>query len=70
MRLIYYSLAYSGGSVCEHQWIQSIRSLRRYNPTIPVFLFLYTGASDGRIASSASVDGSGVAPMLAFRWPS
>ena len=45
MRLIYYSLAYSGGSVCEHQWIQSIRSLRRYNPTIPVFLFLYTGAS-------------------------
>jgi hypothetical protein len=45
VRLIYYSLAYSGGSVCEHQWIQSIRSLRRYNPTIPVVLFLYTGAS-------------------------
>lgn len=45
MKLVYYSLAYSAGSPCEHQWIQSIRSLRRYNPTIPVFLFLYTGVS-------------------------
>jgi hypothetical protein len=45
VRLVYYSLAHSGGSACEYQWIQSIRSLRRYNPTVPVFLFLYSGAS-------------------------
>jgi len=45
VRLVYYSLAYYHGSPCEHQWIQSIRSLRRYNRTIPVFLFLYSGAS-------------------------
>ena len=43
--MVYYSLAYSGGSVCEQQWIQSIRSLRRYNSGIPVFLFLYGSAS-------------------------
>lgn len=41
MRLIYYSLAALGNHACERQWIQSIRSLRRHNPGIPVYLILY-----------------------------
>ncbi len=45
MRFVYYSLANAPGSPWEFQWMQSIRSLRRYNSTIPVYLFLYNGAS-------------------------
>ncbi len=45
MRFVYYSLANAPGSPWEYQWTQSIRSLRRYNSTIPVYLFLYNGAS-------------------------
>jgi hypothetical protein len=41
VRLIYYSLAALGNHACERQWIQSIRSLRRHNPGIPVYLILY-----------------------------
>jgi hypothetical protein len=33
-------------SAWERRWIQSIRSLRRYNSAIPVWLFLFNGASD------------------------
>lgn len=45
MRLIYYSLANFPEDSREQQWIQSIRSLRRYNPSIPVWLFLFNDAS-------------------------
>jgi hypothetical protein len=42
--LVYYSLAISPFGSREAQWIQSIRSLRRYNRDIPVQLFLFNGA--------------------------
>jgi hypothetical protein len=45
VRFVYYSLANAPDSPWELQWIQSIRSLRRYNLSIPVYLFLYNGAS-------------------------
>ena len=45
MRLVYYSLANFPDDSRERQWIQSIRSLRRYNPSIPVWLLLFNGAS-------------------------
>jgi hypothetical protein len=45
VRLIYYSLANTPGNRCERQWIYSIRSLRCYNARIPVWLFLFNGAS-------------------------
>jgi hypothetical protein len=41
MNLVYYSMASDGSGRCERQWTQSIRSLRRYNPSIPVHLFVY-----------------------------
>jgi hypothetical protein len=53
VRLIYYSLANSPGTCFEWQWIQSIRSLRRYNATVPVWLFLYNGASEALLAQAA-----------------
>ena len=45
MRLVYYSLANAPDPRLEQQWIQSIRSLRLYNRTIPVWLFLFNGAN-------------------------
>ena len=45
VRLVYYSLANSPDGSCEQQWIQSIRSLRRYNRSIPVWLFLFNHGS-------------------------
>ena len=44
MKLVYYSLAVTNlatALACERQWTQSIRSLREYNGTIPVSLFIY-----------------------------
>jgi len=46
VRLVYYSLAIASDQSRDHQWIQSIRSLRIHNRTIPVWLFLFNGASD------------------------
>ena len=48
-RLVYYSLAISPAGSRETQWIQSIRSLRRYNAHIPVQLFLFNGAPPAMI---------------------
>ncbi|MGC2449220.1 MAG: hypothetical protein WA477_16345 [Candidatus Sulfotelmatobacter sp.] len=45
MRLVYYSLANFPHDSRERQWIQSIRSLRKYNQSIPVWLLLFNGAS-------------------------
>jgi hypothetical protein len=45
MRLVYYSLSNAPDAGREKQWTQSIRSLRRYNPTITVWLFLFNGAT-------------------------
>ena len=45
MRLVYYSLSNAPDAGREKQWIQSIRSLRRYNRAIPVWLFLFNGAT-------------------------
>ncbi len=47
MKLVYYSLACSNESNCASQWVQSIRSLRRYNRHVPVYLFLYNTVSEG-----------------------
>ena len=42
MRAVYYSLVLTNESeVYENQWIRSIRSLRKFNSTIPVHLFLF-----------------------------
>lgn len=41
MNLVYYSIAADGSGRCERQWIESIRSLRRFNRSIPVHLVLY-----------------------------
>ncbi len=46
MRLVYYSLANFPEDSRERQWIQSIRSLRIYNQSVPVWLLLFNGASD------------------------
>ena len=53
MRLVYYSLANNPHDSREHQWIQSIRSLRMYNRTIPVCLLLFNGGSDGLLREAA-----------------
>ena len=53
MRLVYYSLANSPGSHCEWQWIQSVRSLRRYNASIRVCLVLYNGAQQSLLDEAA-----------------
>lgn len=41
MKLVYYSLAALGNHACERQWVQSIRSLRRHNQSIPVCLVIW-----------------------------
>jgi hypothetical protein len=46
VRLIYYSLARNRSGEYEHQWMQSIRSLRSYNRVIPVCLFAFNGVSE------------------------
>ncbi len=45
MRLVYYSLANVPDDSRERQWVQSIRSLRLRNRTIPVWLLIFNGAS-------------------------
>lgn len=52
MRLAYYSLANFPYDSREHQWIQSIRSLRRHNRSIPVWLLLFNGASNELLAEA------------------
>jgi len=46
MRVVYYSLITSHVGTCEHQWKQSIRSLRQHNSRIAVHLFVFNGAPD------------------------
>jgi hypothetical protein len=45
MRLVYYSLANFSHDSRVQQWMQSIRSLRRYSPSVPVWLFLFNERS-------------------------
>jgi hypothetical protein len=52
-RLVYYSIANMRGAGCERQWVQSIRSLRRHNPSVEVWLFLFNGASPELLAEAA-----------------
>jgi hypothetical protein len=52
VRLAYYSIAHFPYDSREHQWIQSIRSLRRYNRSIPVWLFVFNGASNELLAEA------------------
>jgi hypothetical protein len=56
MRLVYYSLANFPHDSREQQWIQSIRSLRRYNQTIPVWLFLFNGANSELLSEAERCD--------------
>jgi hypothetical protein len=46
VRLAYYSLARHEGGAHERQWINSIRSLRRHNQRLPVWLFVFNGLND------------------------
>ena len=56
MRLAYYSLANVPSDSREHQWIQSIRSMRRHNRSIPVWLFLFNDASNDLLAEAERWD--------------
>jgi hypothetical protein len=56
VRLAYYSLAGFSYDSREYQWIQSIRSLRRHNQSIPVWLFLFNGASNALLAEAERWD--------------
>jgi hypothetical protein len=51
-RLVYFSIANMPGSGCERQWIQSIRSLRRHNRSVAVWLFIFNGASTELLAEA------------------
>jgi hypothetical protein len=53
---VHYSLANSPNSLCEQQWVQSVRSLRRYNATASVWLFLFNGASEDLFHEAARWD--------------
>ena len=66
MNLVYYSMASDGSGRCERQWTQSIRSLRRYNPSIPVHLFVYGSC---RKTSSKKRDGA-TSPSTCFDYTS
>jgi hypothetical protein len=41
LKLVYYSLVAIEGGPSERQWVHSARSLRQYNRSIPVYLFVY-----------------------------
>ena len=56
MRLAYYSLANLPYDSREPQWIQSIRSMRRHNRSIPVWLVLFNGASNELLAEAERWD--------------
>jgi hypothetical protein len=45
LQLVYYSMATDQDSYCHGQWIQSIRSLRKYNTSIRVELMSYNNIS-------------------------
>jgi hypothetical protein len=53
LRRVYYSLANSPDGICERQWVQSIRSLRRHNSATSVSLFLFNGASEDLLHEAA-----------------
>lgn len=52
-RLVYYSLAAVGEEACERQWVQSIRSLRWFNRSIVVLLFVYGAPRPETLAEAA-----------------
>jgi hypothetical protein len=56
VRLVYYSLANFPDESREGQWTQSIRSLRNYNRSIPVWLLLFNGASDELLVEAKRQD--------------
>ena len=56
MRLVYYSLAGIPGESREQQWIQSIRSLRKHNRSIAVWLFLFDDASQELLREAGRQD--------------
>jgi hypothetical protein len=46
VRLIYYSLVRCENQKYDRQWVESIRSLRRYNRELPVCLMVYNSLSE------------------------
>jgi len=52
VRLAYYSLASFPYDSREHQWIQSIRSMRRHNRSISVWLLVFNDASKELLAEA------------------
>lgn len=66
MNVVYYSMAVTGGSHCQWQWIQSIKSLRLYNQKVPVYLFLY-GLVAPEVLVEADRHDVHVVPLGAYR---
>jgi hypothetical protein len=56
LQLVYYSMATRKDSYCHAQWLQSIRSLRRYNRRIPVHLMSY-GEIPSVVLDEAAISG-------------
>jgi hypothetical protein len=63
-QLVIYSLAALGSPACERQWMNSIRTLRRFNRHVPVHLALY---GQPRAETFAEADRQGV--EVAFHGP-
>ncbi len=68
---VYYSLVINDSVGHQHadQWVRSVASLRKYNPTIPVWLLVYDSIPDGvytaaRCFSVTIVDCGGYAQRL------
>src|ERR1700741_323312 len=53
MRFVYSSLANFPDAGREWQLIQSIRSLRRHNHSIPIWLFLFNGGAPSELLDEA-----------------
>jgi len=56
MNLVYYSLSSSANRSYDRQWIESIRSLRRFNLELPVCLLVYDGVSEEVLREAACHD--------------
>jgi hypothetical protein len=65
MRAVYYSLAALGNAACERQWVQSIRSLRRHNREIWVYLVVW-GAPRAETLAEAARQGVCVVDVGAY----
>jgi hypothetical protein len=57
MYAVYYSLVFTAErTTYENQWIRSVESLRKFNKTIPVYLFLFAEPTAGLINKARECD--------------